>query len=311
MPSWQWSRRWTLTPSTKRVSHRGSLLKGVAVYRVLYQSILNAKLTGRKNLGRKRCTSNRDDRKLENTVKQSWFKHLWELHKEWTEAGVSASRVTTLRRLQESATKPLLTRDNVRSVLPGLWRKRTQWSKVLFSDESKFCISFGNQGPRVWRKSGEAQNPCCLKSSVKFPQSVMIWAAMSSAGVGPLCFLKSTVNTAIYQEIFRALHASFCWQALWRCWFHFPAGLGTCPHCQRYQKLVQWPWCYCAWLASKLTRPEPHRESMGYCQEEDERHQTQQCRWAEGHCQRNLGFHTTSAVPQTDHLHAMPNWGSN
>ncbi len=31
-----------------------------------------------------------------------------------------------------------------------------QWSKVLFSDESKFCISFGNQGPRVWRKGGEA-----------------------------------------------------------------------------------------------------------------------------------------------------------
>ncbi len=55
--------------STKRVSHRGSLLKGVAVYRV--QSILNAKLTGTKNLGRKRCTSNRDDCKLENTVKQS------------------------------------------------------------------------------------------------------------------------------------------------------------------------------------------------------------------------------------------------
>ncbi len=29
----------------------------------------------------------------------------------------------------------------------------------------------------------------------------MIWAAMSSAGAGPLCFLKSTVNAAIYQEI--------------------------------------------------------------------------------------------------------------
>ncbi len=69
---------------------------------MLYQSILNAKLTGRKNLGRKRCTSNRDDRKLENTVKQSRFKHLGELHKEWTEAGV-----------------------NVRNILPGLRRKRT------------------------------------------------------------------------------------------------------------------------------------------------------------------------------------------
>ncbi len=37
---------------------------------------------------------------------------------------------------------------------------------------------------------------------MKFPQSVMIWAAMSSANVGPLCFLKSSVNAAIYQDIF-------------------------------------------------------------------------------------------------------------
>ncbi len=56
--------------------------RGGAVQGVLYQSILNAKLTGRKKLGRKMCTSNRDDRKLENTVKQSRFKHLGELHKE-------------------------------------------------------------------------------------------------------------------------------------------------------------------------------------------------------------------------------------
>ncbi len=71
-----------------------------------------------------------------------------------------------------------------------------QWSKVLFSDESKFCISFGNQGPKVWRKGGEAHNPSCLKSGVKFPQSVMIWAAMSSAGVGPLgqSFLRDSIK---------------------------------------------------------------------------------------------------------------------
>ncbi|KAK3518427.1 hypothetical protein QTP70_000588 [Hemibagrus guttatus] len=76
-----------------------------------------------------------------------------------------------------------------------------QWSKVLFSDESKFCISFGNQGLRVWRKGGEAHSPSCLKSSVKFPQSVMIWGPMSSAGVGPLCFLKTKVTAPVYQEI--------------------------------------------------------------------------------------------------------------
>ncbi len=106
---------------------------------------------------------------------------------------------------RKRATKPLLNQRQRQKSLTWAVEKKNwtvaQWSKVLFSDESKFCISFGNQGRRVWRKSGEAQNPCCLKSSVKFPQSVMIWAAMSSAGVGPLCFLKSTVNAAIYQEI--------------------------------------------------------------------------------------------------------------
>ncbi len=132
-------------------------------------------------------------------VKQNRFKNLGELHKKWTEAGVKASRVTTHRRVKEfgySCRQRRLT-----------WAKEkknwtvAQWSKVLFSDESKFCISFGNQGPRVWRKGGEDHSPSCLKSSVKFPQSVMIWGAMSSAGVGPLCFLKTDVTAPIYQYI--------------------------------------------------------------------------------------------------------------
>ncbi len=98
------------------------------------------------------------------------------------------------------------TRDNVRSVLPGLWRKRTglllSGPKSSFQMKVNFAFHLEIKVPESGgRKSGEAQNPCCLKSSVKFPQSVMIWAAMSSAGVGPLCFLKSTVNAAIYQEI--------------------------------------------------------------------------------------------------------------
>ncbi len=40
-----------------------------------------------------------------------------------------------------------------------------------------------------------------MKSSVKFPQSVMIWGAMSSAGVGPVCFLKTNVTAPVYQDI--------------------------------------------------------------------------------------------------------------
>ena len=35
------------------------------------------------------------------------------------------------------------------------WTTEKDWSSVMFSDESKFVISFGNKGPRVWRKKGE------------------------------------------------------------------------------------------------------------------------------------------------------------
>ncbi len=100
---------------------------------------------------------------------------------------------------RKRATKTLLNQKHRQKDLTWAMEKNkwtvAQWSKVLFSNGSQFCISFGR------RKRGAAQNPWCLKSSVKFPQSVMVWAAMSSAGAGPLCFLKSTVNAAIYQDI--------------------------------------------------------------------------------------------------------------
>ncbi len=116
---------------------------------------------------------------LMRIVKQNRFKNLGELHKKWTEAGVKKKKKKN-------------------------WTV-AQWSKVLFSDESKFCISFGNQGPRLWRKGGEAHSPSCLKSSVKFPQSVMICGAMSSAGVGPLCFLKTVYQDILEKMIFLLL----------------------------------------------------------------------------------------------------------
>ncbi len=182
----------------KEVKPQTLIAKEVGCSQSAVSKHVNGNLSGRKKCGRKRCTTNRENRSLMRIVKQNRFKNLGELRKEWTEAGVKASRATTHRRVKEfgySCRQRRLT-----------WAKEknwtvAQWSKVLFSDESKFCISFGNQGPRVWRKGGEAHSPSCLKSSVKFPQSVMIWGAMSSAGVGPLCLLKTNVTAHIYQEM--------------------------------------------------------------------------------------------------------------
>ncbi len=211
---------------------------------------------------------------------------------------------------RKRATKPLLNQRTSEASYLGCGEKELSGPKSSFQMKVNFAFHLETRSQGLaedWRGT----------ESMLLEVQCEVSTVSDDLGCHVICWCWSTVFSDVHSQRshlpgnFRALHASFCWQALWRCWFHFPAGLGTCPHCQRYQKLVQWPWCYCAWLASKLAWPEPHREYMGYCQEEDERRQTQQCRWAEGHCQRNLGFHTTSAVPQTDHLHATLNWGSN
>ncbi|CAJ0952623.1 unnamed protein product [Ranitomeya imitator] len=173
---------------------------------------LNGKSVGRKQCGRKRCTMRRGDRTLRKIVEKDRFQTLGNLRKQWTESGVETSRATVHRRVQEMGyrcripqVKPLLNHKQRQRRLTWATEKQhwtvAKWSQVLFSDESKFCMSFGNQGARVWRKTGEKEMPKCLKSSVKYPQSVMVWGAMSAAGVGPLCFIKGRVNAASYQEI--------------------------------------------------------------------------------------------------------------
>ncbi len=61
---------------------------------------INREAKGRKRCGRKKCTSNRDNRTLERIVKQNPFK---KIHKEWTAAGVSASRSTDVCKTWVSA----------------------------------------------------------------------------------------------------------------------------------------------------------------------------------------------------------------
>ncbi len=107
-----------------------------------------SKHVNRKLSGRKRCTTNREQRTLMRIVKQNWFKNLGELHKEWTEAGVKALRVTTHRRVEEFGY--------------SCRQRRLTWAK----EKKNWTV-----------------------------------ARLSSAGVGPLCFLKTNVTAPVYQEI--------------------------------------------------------------------------------------------------------------
>ncbi len=64
--------------------------------------------------------------------------------------GCSQSSVIRSDIFRKRATKPLLKQKHRQKHLTWAKEKNNwtvaQWSKVLFSDKSKFCISFGNQG---------------------------------------------------------------------------------------------------------------------------------------------------------------------
>ncbi len=133
---------------------------------------------------------------------------------------------------------------------------------------------------------------------------------MSSAGVGPLCFLKTNVIAPVYQEMLEHFMLPSADQLFKDADFIFQQDLAPA-HTAKSTKswlndhgvnVLDWP----------TNSPDLNKDNLwGINQEENEKQETKKCRWAEGHCQRNLGFHTASAVPQTDHLHATPNWDSN
>ncbi len=81
----------------------------------------------RKLSGRKRCSTNRENRSLMRIVKKNQFKNLGELHKEWTEAGVRASRAPHTDVSRNLATVV------VRGVLPGLREEELDCCPVVQS----------------------------------------------------------------------------------------------------------------------------------------------------------------------------------
>ncbi|MED6291394.1 hypothetical protein CHARACLAT_023140 [Characodon lateralis] len=73
--------RQSLTPSTRRVSHKRSLLNKLVVQSAVFKHFYSNS-SERKKFDRKTCTSNKNDRSLEKTAEQNPFKNFKELHKD-------------------------------------------------------------------------------------------------------------------------------------------------------------------------------------------------------------------------------------
>ncbi len=132
---------------------------------------------------------------------------------------------------RKRATKPILKQNIVRNILPGLRRKIT--GLLLSGPKSSFQMKVNlafNLEIKIPESGGREE-----RHRIHVAWSP-VWSFHSLWWFGLPCHLLVLVHCVFWspQSIqpsprkFEALRASFCWQALRRCWFHFPAGLGTC-----------------------------------------------------------------------------------
>ncbi len=160
---------------------------------------VNRKLSGRKKCGGKRCTTNRYNCSLIRIVKQIWFKNLGELHKEWTEAGVKASRATTQRRVKEfgcSCRQRRLT-----------WAKEknwtvAQWPKVLFQMRASFVFHLET---KVLESGGRVEKliaQVAWSPVLSFHSLLWFGVQCHLLVLVHRVFLKTNVTAPVYQEMF-------------------------------------------------------------------------------------------------------------
>jgi transposase len=167
----------------------------------------------RKYKEREKKTTKRDEIVLNRIVKKNRCNTLKEITQEWNNySNTSLSKTTVFRRMQEagfdSAKKrkiPLLTAAQKKKRL--VWAKAhknwtvEQWRNIIWSDESRFCVSYGDGGPRFWRLKIEKFSPQSKLPVPKFPQSIMVWGCMSAEGVGNLEHVTCKINAEEYMDI--------------------------------------------------------------------------------------------------------------
>ena len=80
------------------------------------------------------------------------------------------------------------------------------WKQVIFTDESKFVMSYGNKGPRVWRQKYERHKAACLKRSSSIRPPLWSGDACHPEELEVCGFLppKTTVNTEVYIDLLDA-----------------------------------------------------------------------------------------------------------
>ncbi|UYV72727.1 hypothetical protein LAZ67_10000417 [Cordylochernes scorpioides] len=77
----------------------------------------------------------------------------------------------------------------------------TEWHRVLFSDESRFCLSGDSRRVRVWRRRGERSNPAAIVERPTVRQrGIMVWGAIAYDSRSPLLRIQGTMTAQRYVD---------------------------------------------------------------------------------------------------------------
>ena len=72
------------------------------------------------------------------------------------------------------------------------------WTPVLFTGESKFCIDFTDPRARVWRARNERFEPVCVAEHDRYGKgSVMVWSGSGMQGKTDLHIIENGTLTAV------------------------------------------------------------------------------------------------------------------
>ncbi len=139
-------------------------------------------------------TTNRENLNLMRIVKQNRFKNLGELHKEWTEAGVKASRATTRRRVKQfgfSCHQRHLT-----------WARRRRRKRTGLSPSGPKS-SFQMRASFVFFVSGRVEKLIAQVAWSPVLSFHSLWSFGLQCHLLVLvhCVFKTNVNVHVYQEI--------------------------------------------------------------------------------------------------------------
>ncbi|UYV81598.1 hypothetical protein LAZ67_20001652 [Cordylochernes scorpioides] len=77
----------------------------------------------------------------------------------------------------------------------------TEWHRVVFSEESRFCLSSDSRRVRVWRRRGERSNPAAIVERLTVRQGgIMVWGAIAYDSRSPLLRIQGTMTAQRYVD---------------------------------------------------------------------------------------------------------------